>query len=522
MKIFNRSDVGRRSVSSRAKSIVGAGLGTALLLAGVAFVGVVPAAAAASTLTFSNVPTTATAGTALSTFTVNVTAGGATSDAIVISSSCTLSGSSTLTEDASGGSNPFVATFSNVIINTGTSCTLTATDTTTGDTGTPITSGAITVSPTTAAKLAFTTAPPTTSGAGELLTTFRVSSEDQYGNVVTSGTDTIAIGSTCTLGGTLSTAEVAGVATFSAVTVNQTGSCILVATDSTNNLITAASSAAITVTGGTPAKVAFNVAPPTSVATTGTVITTFKVAVEDASGNIDTTSTGSTDGITISSSCLAASVAATAVAGVATFSTVEFATTGDCALTATDTSRVIADAVAMVQVGTPQATLLVSSTSGYLDAPLTLVSSGGSGTGTVTFTVTNGTATGCTITDGALSATTGGTCIVTATKAAVTPYATGISAATTVTISSAPKALRVVGAITKGKTSHVTITGYNFSGRPTLKSNVAGFKATVNRDSGKTLTVTITVTGSSKPGVKVLTLAFANGKRTTVKYSLRG
>ncbi|MGB7651691.1 MAG: hypothetical protein WBL51_00255 [Acidimicrobiales bacterium] len=257
-------------------------------------------------------------------------------------------------------------------------------------------------------------------------------------------------------------------------------------------------------------------------ATTGTVITTFKVAVEDASGNIDTTSTGSTDGITISSSCLAASVAATAVAGVATFSTVEFATTGDCALTATDTSRVIADAVAMVQVGTPQATLLVSSTSGYLDAPLTLVSSGGSGTGTVTFTVTNGTATGCTITDGALSATTGGTCIVTATKAAVTPYATGISAATTVTISSAPKALRVVGAITKGKTSHVTITGYNFSGRPTLKSNVAGFKATVNRDSGKTLTVTITVTGSSKPGVKVLTLAFANGKRTTVKYSLRG
>jgi hypothetical protein len=519
MKTFNRSGVGRRSVSSRAKTFVGVGLGTALLLAGVTLVGVLPASAAASTLTFSSVPTSATAGTALSTFTVNITAGGATADAIVISSSCTFGGGSTLTEDATGGSNPFVATFSNVIIDTGTSCTLTATDSTTGDGGTA-NSAAVAITPAAASKLAFTTAPPTTAGADVALTTFRVSSEDQYGNVATGATDTIQIGSTCTLGGTLSASEVAGVATFSAVTIDQTGSCILIATDVTNNTITAVSSAAISVSGGTPEKVAFSVAPPASVATTGTVVTAFKVAIEDSLGNIDTTGTGSTDGITISSTCLAAPVAVTAVAGVATFSTVEFATTGSCTLTATDTSRVLVDAIATVQVGTPQAAVLVTTTSGYLDAPLTLAASGGSGTGAVTFTVSNGTATGCTITDGALSATTGGTCIVTATKAAVAPYATGVSAATTVTISSAPKALRVVGLITNGKKSIVTITGYNFSGRPTLVSNVAGFKALVTRDSGKTLTVTITVTGKSKPGVKVMSLTFSNGKRTSVKYSL--
>jgi hypothetical protein len=203
---------------------------------------------------------------------------------------------------------------------------------------------------------------------------------------------------------------------------------------------------------------------------------------------------------------------------VATFSTVEFATTGTCVLTATDTSRVIAAATANVQVGTPQAALIVTTTSGYLDAPIALATSGGSGTGVVTFTVTNGTATGCTITNGALTATTGGTCIVTATKAAAIPYATGISSATTVTISSAPKALRVVGSVTKGKKGNITVTGYNFSGRPKVTSNVAGFKAIVTRDTGKSLVISVTVTGASKAGVKVLALAFANGKHITAKY----
>jgi hypothetical protein len=111
---------------------------------------------------------------------------------------------------------------------------------------------------------------------------------------------------------------------------------------------------------------------------------------------------------------------------------------------------------------------------------------------------------------------------VTANKAAVAPYATGTSGPITITLSSAPKAVRVVGSVTKGKKSTITVTGYNFSGRPKVTSNVAGFKATVTRDSGKTLTLSITVTGSSKPGVKVLALAFANGKHATVKYSLRG
>jgi hypothetical protein len=277
----------------------------------------------------------------------------------------------------------------------------------------------------------------------------------------------------------------------------------------------------VTVTGGTPAKLAFTTAPPATVATTGTAVTTFKVSVEDANGNVDITGTGATDQISISSTCLASPVDVTAVAGVATFATVEFETTGACTLTATDTSRTILTATSTVSVGQAQAALVISTVVGYLDAPLTLATSGGSGAGAVTFTVTNGTATGCVITAGVLSATTGGTCIVTATKAAIAPYTTATATAT-VTISSAPKVIRLAGVITRNKVSHVTISGYNFSGRPKVTSNVAGFKATVERDTGKTLTLSITVTGSTKPGVKVLSLAFANGKHATVKYSLRG
>jgi hypothetical protein len=69
----------------------------------------------------------------------------------------------------------------------------------------------------------------------------------------------------------------------------------------------------------------------------------------------------------------------------------------------------------------------------------------------------------------------------------------------------------------------VTITGYNFSGRPKVASNVAGFSAVVARDTGRALVLTVTIKPSAtKAGVKTLTLTFANGKRASVKYSLRG
>jgi hypothetical protein len=515
MKITNRSDVGRRSMASRAKSLSGVGLGAALLLAGFTFVGVLPAAATAASLSFTSPPSSVTANTG-TTFTVAFSAA-ASGDTITLSSTnCTLAPSGNLVYTTSGTSGN--ATFTSIILSAAStgSCALTATDAPTGGTAT----ATVTVTPAAANKIVFSTEPASTTAANTPVP-FTVKTEDTYGDLETASTDSVSVVSSCPLTGATPVTEVGGVASFTTVGFTSTGSCYLTATDTTAAL-TPVVSTLVTVTGGTPAKLAFTTAPPTTVAATATIVTTFKVSVEDAAGNVDTAGTGSTDVVSISSPCLAAAVPATAVAGVATFSTVEFATTGACVLTATDTSRVIAAATANVQVGTPQAAIAISSKSGYLDAPLTLIVTGGSGTGAVTFVVTNGTATGCTITNGVLSATTAGTCVVTANKAAVAPYATGTSGPITITISSAPKAVRVVGSVTKGKKSTITVTGYNFSGRPKVTSNVAGFKATVTRDSGKTLTLSITVTGASKPGVKVLALAFANGKHATVKYSLRG
>ncbi len=138
-------------------------------------------------------------------------------------------------------------------------------------------------------------------------------------------------------------------------------------------------------------------------------------------------------------------------------------------------------------MGQAQAAVTVTTKTGYLDAPLTLAATGGSGTGAVTFTVVNGTATGCAITSGALKATKAGTCIVTATKAAVCSVHRGCFGSDNRTISSAPKAVRLVGTVKRAKTTSVTVTGYNFSGRPKVTSNVAGFTGLVTKDYGQVL-----------------------------------
>lgn len=81
-----------------------------------------------------------------------------------------------------------------------------------------------------------------------------------------------------------------------------------------------------------------------------------------------------------------------------------------------------------------QATLTVSTVNATLNTPFTLATTGGSGTGAVTYTIADGTATGCALDgSGKLISTTAGTCTVTATKAADTNYLVASSAATSVT-----------------------------------------------------------------------------------------
>jgi hypothetical protein len=517
---------GGRTFRSALGKILSVGACSALLVTGVVLATATAASAAGAPakVVFTTEPTSpTTAGSPLASFAVSIEDGSSalvatSTDTILITSSCSLAG--TMSVAAVGG----VATFTAVAINTGTSCTLLATDTT--ENLTTDTSSVITVNPTTLAKVGFTTQPTSPAVSGNNMATFRVATEDTYGNVIASGvaaTDTITITSACTLGGTLSAVAAAGVATFStAIIYGGTSPCTLTATDSTRTL-TAAVSSGVTVTAGTATKVEFSTQPPATVVASA-VLATFKVSVEDGYGNVETTGTDATDTIALtpSTGCtFGGTTSAVALAGVATFSALTITSTGSCTLTATDSTHVLTTTVSSaVDSQGAQAALTVSSITGFLGSPLTLTTAGGSGTGAVTFTAVPGTALGCVVTGTSLTVTSLGTCLVTATKAASLTNLAASSVATTVTFVKPFKAVRVVGFVVAGKTSIITIIGTAFSGRPTVTSH-AGTTAIVFKDTGTALSVRVKVKAGSRNGTYTFTVKLANGKTSKVKYIQR-
>jgi hypothetical protein len=240
---------------------------------------------------------------------------------------------------AAGG----IATFSTLMLTTAGSYTLTMAD---GSlTGT--TSSSFTVSPGAATQLAYGVAPATAVAGVKLSPSVTVKVEDKFGNVVTGNTSsvTVAIGTGPAggvLAGTATVAASSGVATFSTLKFNTAGNYTLKASD---GLLTAATSAAFAITPDVAAKLVVSALPASVVA--GAAITPFSVAVTDQFGNIVTSDTSSVtvavaddtgaDGATLSGTLTAA-----AVAGVAKFSglSLDLAGSGDTAyaLTASDGS----------------------------------------------------------------------------------------------------------------------------------------------------------------------------------------
>lgn len=453
-----------------------------------------------------------------------VTTGPGSADTIAISTAsagCSITGAP-VSATASAG----VATFSNVIFATGTSCALTATDTLSPDNSfTPVISGAISLASSTPNKVGFTTAPVATATAGAVLPSFAVSIEESNGIAITSGTgstDSVTITSACTLEGTTSVAAIAGVATFNALAIKTGASCTLIAADASRTLTTATSNV-VTVLPGAATKVVFTTAPPTTVATAGTLITSFKVSIEDTNGNVLTSGTGTNDLITITAAApctLGGTTTGVAIAGVATFSLLSISNTGVCVLTATDSTRALTTAAATTTVGTAQPALSITSLKGFVGTSLTIKTSGGTGAGAITLSATAGSA-GCTISGSTVKASRAGSCLVTATKAGTTIYIAVSSAATKVTFVLPFKVTRVAGTIHAGRTQTVTLIGSGFAGRPRIIANVRGFSAKVTRDTGRTLRVLVTVSATAKRGVHTMTVILSNGKRTSVRFSLR-
>ena len=181
------------------------------------------------------------------------------------------------------------------------------------------------------AKVGFTTQPASAQAGQAITPAVAVSIQDQYGNTNTSATNTVSIGfganpGGATLGGTTSVAAVAGVATFTDLSVSAAATAYTLAASSGS--LTSGTSSAFDVFG-VPTKLAF-VAIPSTTPTGITISPAVRVAVQDANGS---TVTNATNTVTLSiNNCgtcpvagtgtLSGTVSVAAVNGIATFNSI--------------------------------------------------------------------------------------------------------------------------------------------------------------------------------------------------------
>jgi autotransporter-associated beta strand protein len=280
----------------------------------------------------------------------NATAGVADSPSIVVdvedqygnivtsdSSNVTLSiasgpGSLSGTVTVAAGSG--VATFTNVILDTAGTYTLTASD---GGLA-PATSNSFTVTPAAAAKVVYGVQPSNVTAGVANSPSIVVDVEDQFGNVVTSDSSNVTLAVASGPGsptGTLTVAASSGVATFSNVILDTTGTYTLTANDGG---LASATSNSFTVSPAAASKVVYGVQPSNVIAGVANS-PSITVSVEDQFGNV-VTSDSSNVALSVASGpgLLTGTVTVVASGGVATLSNVVLDTTGTYTLTASDGS----------------------------------------------------------------------------------------------------------------------------------------------------------------------------------------
>src|SRR5947207_1406148 len=280
--------------------------------------------AAANRLVFTGQPTSVTAGATITPAVAvtlqdglgNTVTGFSGNVAVAIG---TNPGGGTLAATATVAATAGVATFSNLSINkTGTGYTLGVSSG--GLTGT---SAGFNIASGGATQLVFAQQPSTTTAGAAITPAVQITAQDGNGNTATgfTGNITVAIGtnpSSGTLSGTKTVAAVAGVATFSGLSIDKAGTgYTLTATGAGST-----TSAAFNITAGTATQLVFNVQPSTAKAATS-ITTAVEVIGQDAGGN---TASGFTGNITVaigtnpSTGTLSGTKTVAAVAGVATFS----------------------------------------------------------------------------------------------------------------------------------------------------------------------------------------------------------
>jgi hypothetical protein len=214
-----------------------------------------------------------------------------------------------------------VATFFDLSLNkTGTGYTLTAS----GSGFTTVTSTAFDIIPGTATQLAFTVQPSTTVAGAAISPAVQVTALDPAGNLVPgfTGSITVALGNNpggSTLGGTTTVAAVNGVASFSTLTLDKTGTGYWLS--ATASGLNTGTSSAFTITAGAATQLVFGTQPGTTVANR-LMTPAVKVRALDALGNLVPSFTGSVAialGNNPGGATLSGTTPVSAASGVATF-----------------------------------------------------------------------------------------------------------------------------------------------------------------------------------------------------------
>ncbi|HUE08785.1 MAG TPA: Ig-like domain-containing protein, partial [Acidimicrobiales bacterium] len=270
------------------------------------------------------------------------------------------------------------------------------------------------------------------------------------------------------------------------------GTCIVTATKAGDSTYNPISSSPTTITLGKA-----NQAALTVTSTSGTVGTPLTLTTSGGSGtgalSFVLNSGGTASGCSLSSGKLSATSA------------------GTCIVTATKAGdsnyNQVSSAATAITFKANQAALSITSTNGTFGTPLTLTTSGGSGTGAVSFVVdSGGTASGCSISSGQLSATSAGTCIVTATKAGDSNFNQVSSSPTTITLGKANQAALSITSTngTLGTPLTLTTSGGSGTGAVSFVVNGGGTASGCSISSGKlsstsagTCIVTATKAGDS-------------------------
>jgi uncharacterized repeat protein (TIGR03803 family) len=296
-------------------------------------------ASAASQLVFATEPASGIAGSTISAVVAvedqynNIVTTNSSAIALSINSGPGALGG-TVTVNATNG----VATFSNLMLNTVGGYTLSAADSTDNLSG--FTSTSFNITPSTAAKLVYSTQPAGAPAGAPFSAVVTI--EDQFGNVESSdnSTVTLAANGPGTLSGTVGINAIHGVVTFNNLILDTAGGYMLLALDSTDGL-SGFTSNSFNIGVSNATKLVFATQPGDTSA--GTAFSAV-VEIEDQYGNVESSDNSE---ITVSRNsgpgALGGGVTVNAIDGVASLNNLVIDTAGDYTLSAADATDALSN-----------------------------------------------------------------------------------------------------------------------------------------------------------------------------------